>query len=211
MIERIAETQCALFFCYIHGFHGVLPPLSAQPTSPLLGETNRARSLPPLQGEVAKSPILPEGCIVGAIINRPRQGSCNLPPGHCEELPKQRRGNPFPLCRRFRFSTAFAGLLGSKASLVQREVASARTTEGLMLCSWLSCAKSDCSMSQSPAVPSRKPHMKTNRWGTIPQSAKLTAPFTQRGLWCAATPRMLCKIAPFHEAAFSHEALPHEV
>ena len=39
-------------------------------------------------------------------------------PGHCEELPKQRRGNPFSLCRRFRFSTAFAGLLGSKASHV---------------------------------------------------------------------------------------------
>ena len=63
-----------------------------------------------------------------------------------------------------------------------REVASARTAEGLMQRSRLSCAKSACSMSKNPAAHNRRPHAKTNRWGTIPQSAKLTAPFTQRGL-----------------------------
>ena len=75
-----------------------------------------------------------------------------------------------------------------------REVASARTAEGLMQSSWFSCAKSDYSMSKNPATHNRKPHVETNRWGTIPQSAKLTAPFTQRGLWCGGIQRVRWKI-----------------
>ena len=67
--------------------------------------------------------------------------------------------------------------------------------EGLMQSSWLRCAKNDCSMSKNPAVPSRKPLTKSKRWGTIPQSAKLTAPFTQRGLWCGAPSTVPPKIA----------------
>ena len=59
---------------------------------------------------------------------------------------------------------------------------------------------SNCSMSKNPATHNRRPHAKTNRWGTIPQSAKLTAPFTQRGLWCGAPPKVRAKIAtPPHE------------
>ena len=55
-------------------------------------------------------------------------------------------------------------------------------------------ANSDYSMSENRTAHNRKPHAKTNRWGTIPQSAKLTAPFTQRGLWCGAPPEVLWKL-----------------
>ena len=64
----------------------------------------------------------------------------------------------------------------------------------MMQSSWLSCAKSDCPMSKNRTAHNRKPHAETNRWGTIPQSAKLTAPFTQRGLWCGGIQRVRWKI-----------------
>ena len=53
-----------------------------------------------------------------------------------------------------------------------REVASARTAEGLMQRSRLSCAKSDCSLSKNRTAHSRQPLMQSNRWGTIPQTLR---------------------------------------
>ena len=58
-----------------------------------------------------------------------------------------------------------------------------------------SCAKSDYSMSKNRTAHSRILLLLFHCAGTIPQSAKLTAPFTQRGLWCGAPPNVRRKIA----------------
>ena len=112
--------------------------------------------------------------------------------GHCEELPKQRRGNPFPWQTPLDFLAHLWSCWEPKPPLCKGRWRGA--PEGLLQCSWKCCAKSDCSMSQNPAAPSRKPLTKSDRWGTIPQSAKLTAPFTQRGLWCGGIQRVRWKI-----------------
>ena len=57
-----------------------------------------------------------------------------------------------------------------------------------------SCAKSDYSMSKNRTAHSRILLLLFHCAGTIPQSARLTAPFTQRGLWCGAQPNMRWKI-----------------
>ena len=59
-----------------------------------------------------------EGFIVGAISNRPVQGSGSPPPGHCEELQSSDVAIRFPSAVDWQSSTAFAGLLGTKASRV---------------------------------------------------------------------------------------------
>ena len=64
-----------------------------------------------------------------------------------------------------------------------------------MQSSWISCAKSDCSMSQYRTAHSQILRLMSHCVRTIPQSAKLTAPFTQRGLWCSAPPEVLWKLA----------------
>ena len=59
---------------------------------------------------------------------------------------------------------------------------------------------------------SRILHSLTNCSASIPPvSLRTPPPFTQGRLWYSATPLVLCEIAAFHEAAFSHKALPHEV
>ena len=143
-------------------------------TAPLTGEPLSAPHKFPLKGE--------------GFLYR----TFNLPPCHCEPVftlawqsVLLAEGYDFPLHSR--------SCWAAKPPLCKGRWRGA--PEGLMQRRWSSCATPDYSTSPNPAVPSREPHTKSTRWGTIPQSAKLTAPFTQRGLWCGAPPQIRWKIA----------------
>ena len=62
-----------------------------------------------------------------------------------------------------------------------------------MQSSWYSYAKSDYTLFKNRTAHSRGLRSVFLCVGTIPQSAKLTAPFTQRGLWCGGILILLCK------------------
>ena len=64
-----------------------------------------------------------------------------------------------------------------------REVASARTAEGLMQSSWLSCAKSDYSMSKNRTAHNRILHSASKCAGTIPQSRRRKVRELRFRLW----------------------------
>ena len=121
--------------------------------------------------------------MVGAMIHRPVQGSGRFPPGHCEELPKQRRGNPRPWQKVMIFHRN-GGVAGQQSLPCVKGGGVRKDDGGIDAEQFTFCdANSDYSMSKNPATHSRKPHAKTNRWGTIPQSRRRKVRELRFRLW----------------------------